>query len=341
MEKSLSKVKSEILIFLLATFGITFSMGILMFFIYKRIDSTAVSSFAVVQMLYPALTAIILKIYYEKNEIHDSLMNFFKLYIVFCSLSILILIVGVFIFPKHVSNALEVLTYLFSIITFILIAINKDNCFEKISMVLDKNFKGVLLWCSIFLVINYASTIAMGLANYDSAEISKMLKGILSNLPKLLIIIPISIPLSFLCFFGEELGWRGFLQSRLQMLYGKKLGVIILGFIWGIWRIHLSKIQTAFESVNRYLLKLRFEIEGTHKNNKRLSYGSYYYIAAISDFHFRFYIIPFDKNLLHKQPMSLPLLHLRNLLLQTSVLLLFHIPAHSKILKYRVFHFLQ
>ncbi len=34
--------------------------------------------------------------------------------------------------------------------------------------------------------------------------------------------------------FGEEFGWRGFLQSQLIRL-GKKRGVLILGLIWGAW----------------------------------------------------------------------------------------------------------
>jgi len=34
--------------------------------------------------------------------------------------------------------------------------------------------------------------------------------------------------------FGEEYGWRGFLQSQLIRL-GKKRGVLILGLIWGAW----------------------------------------------------------------------------------------------------------
>ncbi|MBW9173191.1 CPBP family intramembrane metalloprotease [Clostridium estertheticum] len=55
----------------------------------------------------------------------------------------------------------------------------------------------------------------------------------------LIIIVPIGVVSSFIIFFGEELGWRGYLQPKLQVLFGKKLGVIILGFIWGIWHLPL------------------------------------------------------------------------------------------------------
>ena len=34
--------------------------------------------------------------------------------------------------------------------------------------------------------------------------------------------------------FGEEYGWRGFLQRRLIRL-GKLRGVLLVGVIWGVW----------------------------------------------------------------------------------------------------------
>ena len=35
--------------------------------------------------------------------------------------------------------------------------------------------------------------------------------------------------------FGEEYGWRVFLQDRLLPLFGGYKGVLLLGIIWGIW----------------------------------------------------------------------------------------------------------
>ncbi len=34
---------------------------------------------------------------------------------------------------------------------------------------------------------------------------------------------------------GEEIGWRGFIQTPLMATYGKIVGIILLGLIWGIW----------------------------------------------------------------------------------------------------------
>ncbi len=35
--------------------------------------------------------------------------------------------------------------------------------------------------------------------------------------------------------FGEEYGWRIYLQDLLTKLYGKPIGVLLLGIVWGLW----------------------------------------------------------------------------------------------------------
>lgn len=43
-------------------------------------------------------------------------------------------------------------------------------------------------------------------------------------------------------YFGEEYGWRAYLQDRLFPLFGSYKGVLILGIIWGLWHIPLILI---------------------------------------------------------------------------------------------------
>lgn len=236
METNSIRIKREITTFMLVTFTITFFMGIIMFFIYNYIDKAISSSFALVQMFYPALAAIILIIKYEEENIHKNLINFFKIYIALCILSIIGLLVGTFAFPKYVSKILAALVCIFSIIFFPLIIKNKDNCFEKINMVFQKNFKNVFLLCLTFVGIQFIIIVLSGLVYGNFIETMKKGIGVLGFLP---FNVLISIPLSFISFFGEELGWRGYLQPKLQVLFGKKLGVIILGLIWGLWHLPL------------------------------------------------------------------------------------------------------
>ncbi|MDQ9788657.1 CPBP family intramembrane glutamic endopeptidase, partial [Acinetobacter baumannii] len=43
--------------------------------------------------------------------------------------------------------------------------------------------------------------------------------------------------LSVPAFFGEEYGWRYYLQPLLQKKFGLKGGVIVLGVVWGLWHL--------------------------------------------------------------------------------------------------------
>lgn len=41
--------------------------------------------------------------------------------------------------------------------------------------------------------------------------------------------------LAWALFFGEEYGWRVYLQDRMIGIFGRVKGVVLLGIIWGLW----------------------------------------------------------------------------------------------------------
>lgn len=59
-------------------------------------------------------------------------------------------------------------------------------------------------------------------------------------------------------FFGEEYGWRYFLQTAMQERIGKRKGVIVVGLLWGIWHLPLNMFyyspETSFYSVINQLI---------------------------------------------------------------------------------------
>jgi membrane protease YdiL (CAAX protease family) len=59
---------------------------------------------------------------------------------------------------------------------------------------------------------------------------------ILNNLASMLVASIIGIIFAF----GEELGWRGFLQNKLFARMRMIPGVIILGLIWGFWHLPVN-----------------------------------------------------------------------------------------------------
>lgn len=52
--------------------------------------------------------------------------------------------------------------------------------------------------------------------------------------------------------FGEEFGWRGYLQEKLLRKFGLNWGLIILGIIWGYW--HLPLILMGYNFPNHPFL---------------------------------------------------------------------------------------
>ena len=52
--------------------------------------------------------------------------------------------------------------------------------------------------------------------------------------------LPINFFLVFTAFFGEEYGWRGFLQPLLQKRFGPRKGILLLGVVWGIWHLPIN-----------------------------------------------------------------------------------------------------
>jgi membrane protease YdiL (CAAX protease family) len=45
----------------------------------------------------------------------------------------------------------------------------------------------------------------------------------------------VALALTSFATFGEELGWRGFLQNKLVNEFGVVPGILLLGLVWGFW----------------------------------------------------------------------------------------------------------
>jgi membrane protease YdiL (CAAX protease family) len=66
-------------------------------------------------------------------------------------------------------------------------------------------------------------------------ELLKQLTGEGAWIPWINLLI--NIPLTFIMFFGEEYGWRYYLQPVMQNKFGNRIGVLLLGVVWAVWHI--------------------------------------------------------------------------------------------------------
>ena len=69
-----------------------------------------------------------------------------------------------------------------------------------------------------------------------------------------IISLPVSYIITVIAFLGEEYGWRFYLQPILQNKCGPKLGVILLGIVWGLWHIPVDTMFYTEDSVPQMII---------------------------------------------------------------------------------------
>ncbi|MBE5858953.1 MAG: CPBP family intramembrane metalloprotease [Butyrivibrio sp.] len=101
---------------------------------------------------------------------------------------------------------------------------------------------------SIFMVVLFIVLYIFRI--YLNASVSELVAGnglgVLAEINKIVfnptfainaVSVIITFPLSYLAFLGEEYGWRYYFQPVLQKKFGLRLGVVILGLLWGVWHL--------------------------------------------------------------------------------------------------------
>ena len=206
-----------------------------------------------VMMLIPALS-VILTVKWDKTKVYPK--KIFDFYQVTAFLIFLYVVISIFMGIDLLSdlgivgrlfNGESLSGNIFPIIVgltnfFLIFFIYENNQMEENKEVMklwklsDFNFKKIIQYTCYFIVLK---NIIRMVAEFLCGNIDFVLY-ILDY--KFWLAEVIVIPMVFLYvpfFFGEEYGWRFFLQPRLQKKFGKIKGVILLGVIWGIWHLPL------------------------------------------------------------------------------------------------------
>lgn len=216
--------------FLLINFGLTFLFGLILHFAKTRGGSGA--DFAALQMYFPAL-AVILTLMTSGVDLSKTTKRTYIIYILATCVFALESIISIFIPNLNLTNGLIIGT---SALVFIgLLTEKKDKRLvanlkrAKLKVGLPVIFLFLLLY---FLRPGISAALAGDFSSFSQAFSPEKLAYALG--------LVISFPLSFLPFFGEEYGWRYFLQPLMQKKYGMRKGIILLGIIWGLWHLPLN-----------------------------------------------------------------------------------------------------
>lgn len=242
--------RTQFYIFLLIAYGVTFVMGALMW--YGNEKGIDVSAFPNAQMLYPA--AGVMLAYLLTGRTSETAQGFQSgegkitrgFYVVFLLLTAIMVMISVL--SLRIVDFLEIAEQRISIWTlavqYILI-VGSIACWITLGVAGKERRENCglrwengrsSLFCILLFFVLY--TLRMSVSYGISGQIS-VLADLAKNPVTWINFISLAINFFFVfaAFFGEEYGWRYYMQPYLQKKFGLRGGVLVLGIVWGLWHL--------------------------------------------------------------------------------------------------------
>lgn len=225
---NLSSPKKEVLFFVGLTFLLTYFLNLIAYFkLGSNLESLAWSYCLRMEMLIPALVAIISLFVFRDSSVWGKARFLYLYYFVI----IFVTIVSYFIDFLRDYSPLIVLVG-----TALVVALNLKkewrNDLLPVKLSFGRNFyiyPTIVILFALLLVssfyLNYLLSMGEPQTNFNPTKVF-----VLSL--QTLVLIPL---VGWVLYFGEEYGWRYYLQDRLFAIFGKIKGVLLLGVIWGLW----------------------------------------------------------------------------------------------------------
>lgn len=144
--------------------------------------------------------------------------------------------------PVSLSQTVSPILVLTGIVFFDLaLFLESAETKDAYGLLCKTKIKTILFYLFLFLILQAGNYFIQTVFDYFSGNRHAFLDFIelYSHFPSALLRLPFFFLCVFLPYFGEEYGWRGFLQPRMQKQFGMKKGLILTGMIWGVWHLPL------------------------------------------------------------------------------------------------------
>lgn len=235
--------KKELIIFALVAYGVSYVLGLLMW--YGNGIGADLSTFPNAQMLYPAAGVMLAYLIVPRGD-EKMPKVFFIFYIAVTALLLICSVASVLLPQNLAASEMEISVWLLSVqlllilgsIVFwiLLLASGKER--RQAYGLCGKNWKTSFLCILLFFLLY---SLRMGISYAIGGQIGEFAELWVSPSTWIyLVTIVFNFFLVVIAFFGEEYGWRYYLQPLLQKRFGLRGGVLLLGLLWGLWHLPLD-----------------------------------------------------------------------------------------------------
>jgi membrane protease YdiL (CAAX protease family) len=235
------QLKKELFAFLIITFTATYILNFVMYAISGPISAAPPVLWTVtiaINMFIPAAAAIMCMLYFQKALTRETkiIFTFFLIYA-------MVFTIESYAHPIQAGSLADmpIFAMIISILGFLtLVILNLKKKWRdgltssKLSFGKNLRYYIILpvilfLMLTLSYVLNYYT--GLGVPTKEFSPVSYFIYSIVTGILYIFILWP--------SFFGEEYGWRVYLQDRLFPLLGGYKGVLVLGIIWGLWHAPL------------------------------------------------------------------------------------------------------
>ncbi|MDU5336601.1 type II CAAX endopeptidase family protein [Enterococcus sp.] len=226
--------KRQLAIFSVIAFGLPVIMGLLMWYGYSH--DKDLNLFTITHMYYPAAGSMI-ALLVSKRRTQLIPKTFFMCYLFQTAVMIGFSLISLFVNNPSLYRIAVYFSMFGGLLSLIFLITTKKQ--QRTAYGLShKNWKATIGMVLLYLLLYIVRTLVAYLAEGSLAPLAKTFSDSMTWIA--LFSILISAPLTFVPFFGEEYGWRYFLQPILQKNYGSLKGVLLLGIVWGLWHLPIN-----------------------------------------------------------------------------------------------------
>ena len=228
-----SDIIKETLVFLALVFGITYGLNLFCYLSFgSYLESpTSWGPLMQIEMFIPAAVAIFCLYLFK----HPSLTGKSKIFFTIFSLIVLLGIIG--LAAKSVVQYISLIWQALVVIGFLsIIVLNLKKGWRddlKLSRLSFGKMPAFYVYFPLIFIALFAVSFYLNLFFGLGAPIKQTdsITLLLTIIQTVLLVIVLGWPL----YFGEEYGWRAYLQDRMIGIFGRIKGVVLVGVIWGLW----------------------------------------------------------------------------------------------------------